>query len=172
MKRPYSVAIAALLLLLSVTGTACSIFQHPTTAPGGFFPASDFSLTTLQGDTYTLSQLRGKIVILNFWGIWATSSILQLTDLETIWDKYGSRGVVVIGVEINNTEAEVRETLSKNITFPIAVDADHKLEKGYKVTGVPETFIIDAQGNIAHQIYSSMSVADFSTLLDTLLGKP
>lgn len=124
-------------------------------------PAKDFEVEVLEGASWLpktngskvkLSDLRGKPLILNFWASWCVSCREEALYLEAFWKRYREKGVIVLGVAIQDTSAnaiEFAKTLGK--TYPIALDDSGKTSIDYGVYGVPETFFIDPQGIILHK---------------------
>jgi cytochrome c biogenesis protein CcmG/thiol:disulfide interchange protein DsbE len=113
-------------------------------------PAAPFSLTTFDGKPLTLEGLRGQVVVLNFWASWCYPACYEEAPvLEAGWRAYRERGLVVVGVDIQDTEEAARRFMDQfKLTFPNAPDPKGKVSIDYGVYGVPETFVIDRQGRI------------------------
>lgn len=124
-------------------------------------PAKDFDVTLLEGaswlpnakaDKVKLSDLRGKPVILNFWASWCVSCREEAMYLEAYWKRYREKGVIVLGIAIQDTPETAREFAKLHgKTYPIALDDSGKTTIDYGVYGVPETFVIDPNGIILHK---------------------
>lgn len=124
-------------------------------------PAIDFEVEVLEGASWLpnivenkvkLSNLRGKPVILNFWASWCVSCREEAMHLEAYWKRYREKGVIVLGVAIQDTPENAREFAKLHgKTYPIALDGSGKTTIDYGVYGVPETFLIDANGIIRHK---------------------
>ena len=124
-------------------------------------PAIDFEVEVLEGASWLpnivenkvkLSNLRGKPVILNFWASWCVSCREEAMHLEAYWKRYREKGVIVLGVAIQDTPETAREFAKLHgKTYPIALDGSGKTTIDYGVYGVPETFLIDANGIIRHK---------------------
>ena len=124
-----------------------------------------FSLTGLDGKTYTLDGLKGKVVLLNFWATWCPPCRKEMPDMEKLSRKLADKGLVVLAVS-----DEPRETVAPFIekagyTFPILLDPDRKVNDAFDVTGIPKTFIFDREGRIAAQAIDMRTEGQFLELL-------
>jgi cytochrome c biogenesis protein CcmG/thiol:disulfide interchange protein DsbE len=132
----------------------------------------NFSLTTFDGGQVNLVDLKGKVVVLNFWASWCKPCEQEAADLETAWRSYQPRGdVVFLGVDYVDTEPEARKYLEKfNISYPNGPDLGTRISQAFRIRGVPETYIID-QENILRQVkigpFSSLS--QIQGMIDPLL---
>lgn len=141
--------------------------------------APEFSLPLLTDDAdlgpagteVSLSDLRGRVVVLNFWASWCVPCKDEAPILESVWDDYADRGVVVLGVDTQDLSGEAIEFLSEtDTTYPSVRDGTTATETAYETTGVPETFVIDEQGRIALRFRGPLSEeAQVTTALDQLL---
>jgi len=113
--------------------------------------APDFTLTTFDGEEYRLSDLHGKVVVLNFWASWCKPCEQEAADLETAWRHYApSEEVVFLGVAWTDTEKKSLAYMEKfDITYPNGPDLGTRISQSYRTTGVPETYIIDKDGMLA-----------------------
>jgi cytochrome c biogenesis protein CcmG/thiol:disulfide interchange protein DsbE len=103
----------------------------------------------LPGDQVTLTDLAGKGVVLNFWASWCKPCEEEAALLEAKWREYRDRGVVFIGVDYLDQDPAAKRYLEKfDITYPNGPDLASRIAKRYTISGVPETFFIDAQGKI------------------------
>lgn len=114
-------------------------------------PAPAFELTSFNGERITLSGLRGKVVVLNFWASFCPPCLDEAPVFEQIWREYKDRDVVIVGANIWDDGQKARQFLLENeLTYlngtpgaPFAVE--------YGVTSIPETFVVDAQGNLTRR---------------------
>ncbi len=119
-------------------------------------PAPDFTLTLFDGyqgnvgkPTVSLSELRGKVVLINFWASWCIPCADEAPELEAAYEQYKDRGVVFLGIGYLDNEADARNYMKRfGITYANGPDLRTKISPLYYITGVPETYIIDKQGNI------------------------
>lgn len=111
--------------------------------------APDFVLPTLDGQTIQLSQYRGKGVVLNFWGTWCKPCKDEMPDLEKSHQFFKDKGVVVLGVDIAESEVTVKPFIQKyNITFPILMDKKREITQLYEIGPIPTTYFIDQAGMV------------------------
>ena len=114
--------------------------------------APEFELSTLDGESILLSDLRGKIVVLNFWASWCPPCRWEMPSFERIWREYRDMGVVFIGVAVSDEEEDARESVDKaGVTYPIGLDITGKITTDYRVTGLPTTYVIDRKGREARR---------------------
>lgn len=134
--------------------------------------APSFELISFDGDTYKLDDFQGSVVVLNFWASWCESCKPEAKDLEDAYQYYRSRGdVIFLGVDYVDTEPEALAYLEEfGITYPNGPDLRTEISQAYRVGGVPETFIINQEGLIAHvQIGPFQSLEDIKMRIDPLL---
>ena len=111
--------------------------------------APDFTLTTFDGRTVTLSELRGQVVIINFWASWCVPCREEAAYLEETWRKYEDQGVVFIGVDWVDTEKEALAYIEEfDITYLNGPDLGTRIAQAYNIQGVPETFFVAKNGEI------------------------
>jgi len=123
--------------------------EHPPPRPA-MFPAPDFTLPTLSGAPIRLSELRGKVVLLNFWATWCVPCRLEMPALETLYQRHKDAGLAVLTINLETlstagVEAFVQEV---RVTFPVALDPSWSIARAYRVLGLPTTYLIDRAGNV------------------------
>jgi cytochrome c biogenesis protein CcmG/thiol:disulfide interchange protein DsbE len=136
--------------------------------------APDFTLTTFDGQTYRLSDLRGKVVLVNIWASWCKPCEQEAADLEAAWRAYEPGGeVVFLGVAWTDTDKKSLEYLEKyGITYPNGPDLGTRIYQDFRATGVPETYIIDRNGMLAFvKISPFESVAEIQSAVNSVLAR-
>ena len=130
------------------------------------------TLTTFDGQTINTKDLAGKVVVINFWASWCKPCEQEAAELEQAWQMYqGSGDVVFLGVDWTDTEPQAKAYLEKfNITYPNGPDLRTKIGDMFRITGVPETFFINAEGELAYvQVGPFTSVQSIQAILDPLV---
>lgn len=144
-----SVIVVGFLTLL---GFGLARQEAPTGASGYARvnrPASDFTLPLFSGDSIKLSSLAGQPVVINFWASWCPPCREEAAILEKAWRSYKDKGVMFVGVDIQDRESEARAYIKEfDITYPNGPDLSGKLTIDYGVSGIPVTFFVNRQGKI------------------------
>jgi cytochrome c biogenesis protein CcmG/thiol:disulfide interchange protein DsbE len=137
-------------------------------------PAAPFALQSFDGAPVTLEAHRGKVVVVNFWASWCHPACYEEAPvLERGWRTYRERGLVVIGVDVQDTpEAAQKFIRNFGLTFPNARDAAGKVSIDYGVYGVPETYFIDKKGMIRGKHVGAVTDAVFRKQVEPLLAEP
>ena len=159
-----------LIFLLVILGVGLLRSQQGQVNVGEAAP--DFELESFSGKRYRLSDLRGKVVLVNFWASWCESCKPEAKDLEEAYQSYLSRGdVIFLGVDYVDTEPEAIAYLEEfGITYPNGPDLRTEISQAYRIRGVPETFIIDQEGRITHlQIGPFESLDEIQFYINRLL---
>ena len=123
-------------------------------------PAPDFILSTFDGGQIDTSDLRGQVILVNVWASWCTTCVYEAAELEQAYQMYRRQGVVFLGVDWSDTETKALEYMERfGITYPNGPDLAGRIYNDYRIKGVPETFIIDAHGNL-----SSIKIGAYASL--------
>ncbi len=174
---PIGLVLLAVLIVavLAVMAWRLSIVSQGRPTSG---PAPDFSMTVFDdiegmeyaGETITLSQFRGQIVILNFWASWCDPCRDEAEALENIWRLYRDQGLIVIGVDhaADGGPAAREYMLEFGISYPNGLDMGSKIGDLYHITGVPETFVIDRDGNIVEVFVRPFRESEMLDILERL----
>lgn len=118
--------------------------------------APDFALTTFDGQQITLSELRGKPVVINFWASWCIPCRTEAPLLERVWQEYRDRGVIVLGIDYVDTEDAAKKFIQEyGMTYPNGPDLGTRISQTYRITGVPETYFITREGKMLSGIDSN-----------------
>jgi cytochrome c biogenesis protein CcmG/thiol:disulfide interchange protein DsbE len=140
------VAFAFLLAFLGLLGWGLARVQRVQVKSG---LAPDFTLTTFDNRQVSMRDLRGSVVVLNFWASWCRPCRLEAAYLEQTWRVYKDKGVVFIGVAYVDTEPNSMAYLKEfDITYLNGPDLGTRISQAYGVKGVPETFYIAKNGEL------------------------
>lgn len=146
--------------------------QQDAVAKEGF-TAPNFTLDLLDGSTVALSDLRGKVVLVNFWTSWCPPCRLEMPAIEKAYRSYKDIGFVVIGLNLTAQDSEqAAADFAKEIglTFPIALDRDNATGNLYRITALPTSYFIDRKGVIRSVVVGGpMSEALIQSKVEELL---
>lgn len=162
-----------LVFLLAFLG-AIALRMRTLGGPVSAGPAPNFTLQRYDGDELTLSDLRGQVVVVNFWASWCTPCRYEQPILERAWRRYKDKGVVFIGVDYVDTEPAARAYLAEfDVTYPNGPDLGGKISRAYRIRGVPETFFVSRDGRVADVEIGPLSgEARLVSAIEALLREP
>jgi peroxiredoxin len=124
-----------------------------------------FTVTGVDGKTYSLAGLKGRIVLLNFWATWCPPCRKEMPDMEKLYRSYEAKGLTVVAVS-DEDRPTVEEFLAKNrYSFPVALDPKRKVNTAFNVEGIPKSFIFDREGRLAAQAIDMRTESQFMELL-------
>ncbi len=117
------------------------------------FPAPDFTLPTLSGAPIRFSDLRGKVVLLNFWVTWCGSCRAEMPTIDALYRRYKNRGLEVLAVNLDAaTTSKVQAFVGElGVTFRVGLDPSSSIARTYRVAGLPTTYLIDRARNVVVQ---------------------
>jgi len=125
----------------------------------------EFALNDLSGKTWTFAELRGKVVLVNFWATWCPPCRKEMPDLETLYNRFESKGFVVLGIsdeEAAKVEPFIRE---RKVSFPVLLDPGRKVNEMFVVEGIPKTFVYDREGKLVAQSIDMRTQKQFLEML-------
>jgi len=110
--------------------------------------APNFNSTLLNGNKISLSDYKGKLVLLNFWSINCAPCREEMPALQTLWDKFKVQGLVILAISVDRSSPKIVEQYIQNaeLTFPVVLDSNSKIRKQYEVSALPMTYIIGRDG--------------------------
>ncbi len=118
-------------------------------APKVGHPAPDFTLRDLDGNLVRLSDLRGKVVFINFWATWCPPCRAEMPEIEAVHQEYQDQGVVVLGVDISEPESMVRQYIQQGgFSWTIVLDSTGEVARDYQIAAIPTSFFLDKEGII------------------------
>lgn len=164
------VLLAGLLAMVIVVGA--QLARRTQTQPyAGAAP--DFTLTLYgSGDEFTLSEQKGKIVVVNFWGSWCPPCRDEAPDFQAIHEQYADQGVVLVGVNYRDVESRALSFIDEyGITYLNGLDVGERITTRYNIAAAPETFIIDRNGEIFEFYLGPVNYAELAGTLDRALAQ-
>lgn len=144
------IALGALLVVLAQGSLFLASVAGPPVASEVSRPvAPDFIAPSFAGGDLTLSDFRGKPVVLNFWASWCPPCRAEASDLQRVSQAYRSRDVVFVGVNVQDSEPDARVYLRDfGVTYPNVRDTTDEISVAYGTTGLPTTFFVDREGHV------------------------
>src|SRR6266567_2550361 len=126
---------------------------------------ANFTLTDLSGKAWTLKDLRGKVVLVNFWATWCPPCRKEMPDLETLYRRFGPQGLVVLGIS-DEEATKVKPFISQQkVTYPVLLDPGRTVNELFQIEGIPKTFIYDREGKIVAQSIDMRTQKQFLDML-------
>jgi peroxiredoxin len=152
-RRVTAMLMGGVLLVALSALPAFDSWSMGSRVPAVGMQAEDFRLTDLAGKEQSLSQYRGKIVLLNFWATWCKPCTTEMPAMQTMYDKLRDKGFVVLAVNELEDDARVREHIKQyGHTFPVLMDHDNKVANQFGVVGLPVSVFIDQEGRVQEYI--------------------
>lgn len=163
-----AVGLAIILTLALISALGLRTANAPRPEVGKIAPP--FTLSLFDGQKTSLADLRGQVVVVNFWASWCIPCIDEAPELEGAWQKYKSAGVVFLGVDYVDTEPKALEFLKRfGISYPNGPDLASRISYDYRIKGVPETFVVDKTGVVRFVKIGPTTARELSAVIDTLL---
>lgn len=146
-------ALLAVVGVMVVIGYALYKANLTTPTEG---PAPKFSAVTFDDEPISLDGWRGQAVVVNFWASYCAPCRDEAPMLERLWQEYRDQGVVFVGINTDDIERNARAYMDEfGITYYNAPDVKGKIEDDYRITGIPETFVINTEGEIVRHFLST-----------------
>lgn len=166
--------LPVLLLLAALAGVAA--LQSAQRGPRTGYAAPDFALPDLTGVTHRLSAYRGKVVFLNLWTTWCPPCRMEMPAMERLHRSLSGRDFVMLAVseDEGGADAVAPFVAELGLSFPVLLDPEARLSPRFGVTGYPETFIIDRDGNVVNHIIgpAAWQSEEMMSYFAALLEKP
>ncbi len=142
--------------------------------PGpGDKPAPSFTLRDLNGKTVSLSDFKGKVVVLDFWATWCPPCVMEIPHFIELYEQYKDQGFAMVGISLDHQGVSVVKSFVRKyrVNYPILM-ADGRVDRAYGgITYIPTTFVIDAAGNIRQKYVSYQDKAVFEADIKALLAE-
>ncbi len=126
---------------------------------------ADFTLTDLQGQTWTLKELKGKVVLVNFWATWCPPCRKEMPDLNTLYQRFKPQGFVVLAISDEDADKVKPFIAERKIGYPILLDPGRKVNELFQVEGIPKSFVYDRQGKLVTESIDMRTQKQFLEML-------
>jgi len=163
-------------VLLLALFLAAGLVQAKDLKPYDGAPLPDFTLSDMQSKSHTLSNYKGKVVMLNFWATYCGPCIKEMPSMQRLKDKMAGKPFVILAVDMAEEPANVAAFLDKHdikVDFPLLLDPDGTVVEQWMISAVPTTFILDTTGTIRYALFGGLEwdSPDVVNTLETLLGE-
>ncbi|MBI3739464.1 MAG: TlpA family protein disulfide reductase [Chloroflexi bacterium] len=170
--RPRSGLILTFAIVLALLGLLAWGLVQAQAGPRESGTAPDFTIIGFDGRTVTLSELRGRVVIINFWASWCPPCREEAAYLEETWRKYKDEGVVFIGVDYVDTEKEALAYIKEfDITYINGPDIGTRIAQAYNIKGVPETYYVARNGELRGVHIGPLKSPELDDKIEELLAE-
>jgi cytochrome c biogenesis protein CcmG/thiol:disulfide interchange protein DsbE len=144
--------------------------MRPMLPPGELAgPAPPFTLADLNGKPVSLSDFRGKVVVLDFWATWCPPCRAEIPDFIDLQKEYGSQGVQIVGIALDEPEKVLAFARQNGMNYPVLLGSDEVSMKYGGIEGIPTTFIIDRDGKIVNRFEGFRPRQVFETEIKNVL---
>ena len=126
---------------------------------------ADFTLPDLQGKMWHLQELRGKVVLVNFWATWCPPCRKEMPDLDTLFNKFKDQGFVVLAISDEESAKVTPFIAEKKISYPILLDPGRRVTESFQVEGIPKSFVYDRAGKLVAQSIDMRTQRQFLEML-------
>lgn len=172
MRNSFYIIISTLIVIFFAVEARGAVLLE--TAPEIGKIAPEFELKDLSGARVRLAEVRGKVVLLNFWAEWCGPCRAEMPFMESLYKAFKDKGLVVLAVSVDRSEKAVKAFVSdKKLTFKVLMDNDKEVSfDQYGVIGLPTTFLIDKKGVVAEKFMGPMEwdSAEMKDTVSRLLG--
>jgi peroxiredoxin len=126
---------------------------------------ANFSLNDLQGEMWSLKNLRGKVVLVNFWATWCPPCRSEMPDLDALYKQFKDQGLVVLAIS-DEDAAKVKPYIEQShYSYPILLDPGRKVNEEYNIEGIPKSFVYDREGKLVAQSIDMRTKRQFQEML-------
>lgn len=135
-------------------------------------PLPDFTLSDMQGKQHSLSDYRGKVVMVNFWATYCGPCIKEMPSMQRLKEKLGGKPFAILAVDMAEEKGAVEAFLKKHdiqVNFPILLNPEGDVVENWMITAVPTTFIVDPQGKIRYALFGGIEW-DKPDVIETING--
>jgi thiol-disulfide isomerase/thioredoxin len=125
----------------------------------------DFTLNDLEGKSWTLRDLRGKVVLVNFWATWCPPCRKEMPDLDKLYKRFKDQGLVILAID-DEEVAKIKPYLAEHpVTYSILLDPGRKVNESFRIDGIPKSFVYDREGKLVAQSIDMRTQKQFLDML-------
>jgi peroxiredoxin len=126
---------------------------------------ADFTLQDLDGKSWTLKELRGSVVALNFWATWCPPCRKEMPDLDSLYKQFKDQGLVILAISDEDADKVKPFIAQQKVTYPILLDPGRKVHELFEIEGIPKTFVYDRNGKLVAQSIDMRTRRQFLEML-------
>ena len=126
---------------------------------------ADFTLSDLQGKSWHLRELKGKVVLVNFWATWCPPCRKEMPDLDALYQKFKDQGFVVLSISDEEAAKVAPFITERKISYPVLLDPGRKVNEAFVVEGIPKSFVYDRDGKLVAQSIDMRTRSQFQQML-------
>lgn len=127
--------------------------------------ASDFALHDLHGKEWSMKRLRGRVVLVNFWATWCPSCQRETAELDAVYKRFRSRGLLVLAISNENARTQRRFFRKYRVSYPMLVDFNDQIRQRFRVDGIPMSLVYNRGGVLVSQSLGRPSAGGFREML-------
>ena len=162
-------------LPVAVLVASLAAFAWSASATDAAVPAPAFTLASRAGGQVSLADLKGQVVMINFWASWCGPCRQEFPALDQIYAKYKPMGFTLVAINVESEKADAEKFLAATpASFPILFDPDNKVSGSYGVSAMPTTVLVDRQGRVRwlHRAYKPGDEAKYIEQIRAVLREP
>jgi len=126
---------------------------------------ADFTLTDLNGQAWSLHELRGKVVLVNFWATWCPPCRTEMPDLNALYEELKDKGFVVLAISDEEADKVKPYIAHYQFGYPVLLDPGRKVHEAYNIEGIPKSFVYDREGKLVAQSIDMRTRSQFLQML-------
>jgi peroxiredoxin len=182
MKRFSVIGIWGVMSVIALTSVSCTEMGNSTSGTSDNSAdtssgqansqmAPDFSLANLAGETVSLSDYKGKVILLDFWATWCPPCRKEIPDFVNLQDEYGAKGLQIVGISLDQDGVQVVKDFAEEfgINYPVLM-GNSKVKADYGgIRGIPTTFLISRKGEIIDKYVGFRDKSVFEEAIKSLL---